>query len=50
MAVMWAVMVAAEVAGLECNSNVELTGCTEQLSKECERKRKVKHDSKVFWP
>lgn len=46
MVVMWTVMVAVEVAELECNLNV---GFTEQLNKECERKRKLKHDSKVFW-
>lgn len=49
MVVMWTVMVAVEVAELECNLNIELTGFTEQLNKECERKRKLKHDSKVFW-
>lgn len=49
MVVMWAVTVAVEAAELECNLNAELTGFTEHLNKECERKRKLKHDSKVSW-
>lgn len=46
--VIWTIIIGVEVGELGCNLKVELTGFAKQLNKECERKRKLKDDSKVF--